>query len=184
MKFSLPLTALAAATLVLVPACSDEGSGDDTAVEETRTATLATLVGDASDLSTLSDLLSDAGLQDLFDGSVPYTLFAPTDEAFSAFDLPLEGEDLRAARVAVIREHIVPGALTLSDIAAAAESAGGSVEMRTMGSGTLTFTEGDDGLVITSADGAEARVAGTVISGENGSLFPVDAVLKASSAAE
>lgn len=184
MNFPKTMTALAAATLVLLPACSESADEEDVAVEETTHDTLATLVGDDDNLSTLSDLLGDAGLQDVFDGSVPYTLFAPTDEAFAAFDLPMEGDDLRAARVAVVREHIVPGYLTLEDIGAAIESAGGSVEMQTMGSGTLTFTQGEDGLVITSADGAEARVNGTVTSGENGTLFPIDTVLKSSAAAE
>ncbi len=184
MKFPNTLTALAAATFVLLPACSEGETGSEVPVEESSTATLATLVGDADGLSTLSDLLSDAGLQAMFDGSVPYTLFAPTDEAFAQFDLPLQGDDLRAARVAVIREHIVPGYLTLEDITAAAEAAGGSVEMSTMGSGTLTFTLEDDGILIASADGARARVDGTVMTGANGSLFPVDAVLKSAPAPE
>lgn len=184
MKFPNTLTVVAAATLVLLPACSDGETGEDVPVVENSSATLATLVGDASELSTMSDLLSDAGLQGLFDGSVPYTLFAPTDDAFAQFDLPLEGDELRAARVAVIREHIVPGYLTLEDITAAAEAAGGAVEMPTMGSGALTFTLDGGDVVISSADGVEAHVDGTVMTGTNGSLFPVDAVLKSADASD
>ncbi|WP_338241092.1 fasciclin domain-containing protein [Aurantiacibacter hainanensis] len=172
------LAAAAAASLFALTACgSDAGEGGE-ADGGVGTSTLAALIEDADDLSVVSEIVSNAGLSGVFDGNAPYTVFAPTDEAFSALDVPLEGEETRAARVAILREHIVPGYLSREDIVAAIESAGGSVEMKTMGSNTLTFTRDADNLVVTSSDGSEASVEGEVMSGVNGSVIPIDGVLK------
>lgn len=170
------LTALA--STLLLAGCGADDSDTVPSESVTSSATVAALLGDANDLSQVSDALGDVGLQSVFDGNAPYSIFAPTDAAFGALDLPLDGDDMRAARVAVIREHIVPGYLTRDDIEEAIASNGGSVELQTMGSNTLTFTDEADGLVITSSDGARAHLAGTVQSGVNGTIFPVDAVLK------
>ena len=170
---------LAAAGLTVLSACSEPtGDAAEIAAEDTTDETLAALIGGADDLSMTSEALSDAGLQSIFDGNTPYTLFAPTDAAFQGLDLPLEGEEARAARVAILREHIVPGYLTMDDIRSALEQAGGSVEMQTMGSGTLTFSGEDESVTVTASDGSEAMLAGDPMSGANGSVFPIDAVLK------
>lgn len=173
------LTTLAASTLLALGACNSEtGEVDSAAESEVRIETLAALIADDDDLSTVSDMLGDSGLYGVFDANAPYTFLAPTDAAFAAFDAELEGEEASAARVAIIREHIVPGYLTRDDIVAAIGRSDGSVEMQTMGSSTLSFSGDGDELVITSSDGAQARVAGTVSSGANGSVIPIDSVLK------
>lgn len=179
MKNRTTLSALAACSLLALAACGGDAPADDAnASGEIGSETLAALIDHSADLSTTAEILGDSGLQSVFDGNAPYTVFAPTDEAFAAQDIPLEGEETQAARVAILREHIVPGFLTRADIVGAVESSGGSVEMQTMGSNTLTFTQDGDTLVIASSDGSQAQVSGAGMSGANGSVFPVDGVLK------
>ena len=132
----------------------------------------------SADHTTLVAAVKAAGLVDTLAGEGPFTVFAPTNDAFAELDMPLQGEEAQAARVAILREHIVPGFLTREDIAGAIDGAGGSGEMQTMGSNTLTFTKDGDTLVVASSDGTQARVSGTAISGANGTVFPVDGVLK------
>lgn len=171
------ISALATCSLLALGACGSETT-EGVAPGEVSAQTLATVIEGDADLSIVAGILEDSGLQAVFDGNAPYTVFAPTDEAFAELDLPLDDPDTAAARVAILREHIVPGFLTMEDITAAIDSAGGSVEMQTMGSNTLTFSGNVDELIIASSDGRQARVVDAGLSGANGTVFPIDALLK------
>jgi uncharacterized surface protein with fasciclin (FAS1) repeats len=176
------LSALAAATaLLLTPGCTQE-SDENTVAGEPSNETLATLMARDDDLSFVSSTLSDAGLAEVFDGTAAYTIFAPTDAAFDALGeagQDLRSPDQRAAVVAILRDHIVPGYLTRDDIARAIElSDDGRVQMGTMGARTLTFTEDGGDLVITSEDGAQARAEGESLRASNGVAIPLDGVLR------
>ncbi|WAT19080.1 fasciclin domain-containing protein [Aurantiacibacter sp. MUD11] len=177
MTFDNRLAAMAALALLLT-GCGTGGNEEQSSEGEVSSATVASLLGEAENLSQVSDVLGDVGLQSVFDGNAPYTIFAPTDEVFAALDLQLDGDEMRAARVAMIREHIVPGFLTLQDIETAIDGAEGSVELQTMGTNTLTIRREVDGLLVTSSDGAEAHLVGPAESGVNGTIFPIDALLK------
>lgn len=175
------IAALAAGTLLL-QACSGDGaeSGEETA--EVQEATLAASVADADGLSTVSGALGDAGLAQVFDGAAAYTLLAPNDSAFQALGeagTALATPEQRPAMVAILRDHIVPGYLTPDDIANAIEQDGdGTVTMRTMGAKTVTFTEADNAIVVTSEDGATARLTGDAVRARNGVAIPLYAVLR------
>ena len=85
---------------------------------------------------------------------------------------------MRAQGVALVRAHIVPGALTRADILAAiARNGGKSVEMLTMADAMLTFSKDGDVVVVTAADGATARLTGAETVVSNGVVQPVDGVL-------
>ncbi len=69
-------------------------------------------------LSTLTKLLQDAGLTDTLQGAGPYTVFAPTDEAFKAVPaatLAALAND-KARLKAVLTYHVVPGSLTSTEL--------------------------------------------------------------------
>jgi len=175
--FSWALAPLAVAALA--------GCGDDTAKVEGTTAaepssrTLAATV-QGGDFDTLGGTLTNAGLTDVLEGKGPYTLFAPADAAFTAAAgaADFTDEAMRAQGAALLRAHIVPGALTRADIIKALDGAGaGGVEMRTMADTLLTFSRDGDTLVVTSADGARARLSGEETVASNGVLHPVDGLL-------
>lgn len=174
------LAGLAAAMLTL-QGCSGESTADGGEVAEVSNETLASVVSEAGDLSVVSGVLGDAGLAQVFDGAAAYTLLAPQDAAFEA--LGEAGEELRApeqraALVAILRDHIVPGYLTPEDIGNAIEQADdGSVEMRTMGDHTLTFTASGDTITATAEDGSSAKFVGAPLRASNGVAIPLDAVL-------
>lgn len=181
---------IAAATAMMLglAACSTEEKGEETAAqsEDASGKTLATLIAADGDLSTVEGALSDAGLSQVFDGAAAYTFLAPTDAAFDKLaeaGAELRSPEQRAAMVAVLRDHIVPGYLTPSDIQNAIKlSDDKSVEMKTMGDHTLTFTGDGDAITVTSQDGATARFAGEALRASNGVAIPIDGLLKATSA--
>lgn len=102
--------ALTAATMIAGPALADNHGKDivDTAV-------------DAGSFTTLVTAVEAAGLVETLKGDGPFTVFAPTDEAFAA--LP-EGtvEDLlkpenRDQLVAILTYHVVPGKVMSTQLA-------------------------------------------------------------------
>ena len=160
------------------------GQSDDAAAPasapEPSSRTVAATVEASGDLGVLEGVVENAGLATVLEGKGPYTVFAPVDAAFQANGAAADLSDaaMRAQGVALVRAHIVPGALTRADIGAAIDKAsGGSVQMRTMADGLLTFTRDGQTIVITAPDGATARLTASESLASNGVVQPVDAIL-------
>jgi uncharacterized surface protein with fasciclin (FAS1) repeats len=81
-------------------------------------STLRVAITHTAALRTLTELLSVAGLDGLLDEPGPFTVFAPTDEAFAALD-PAELAALRADPTrlhSALSAHIIPGVLVAADL--------------------------------------------------------------------
>jgi len=141
--------------------------------------TLASLLANDSDLSTVSEAMNDTGLAQVFDGTASYTILAPTDEAFAAdAGESLDGPENRALLADVLRDHVLPGSLNTQDIAKAIESSGGPVEMTTMGDMTVTFSKDGDRITAKTDDGTTAVLGTKAVLASNGSAIPIDAILR------
>ncbi|GAA0870789.1 hypothetical protein GCM10009116_26260 [Brevundimonas basaltis] len=168
-----PLMALSLA------ACSGEADKSaDGAPPAPTNQTLAEVIADKGEMDTLEGVIRNAGLSDVLAGKGPYTVFAPADAALGAAGSDLSDEAMKAQGAALLRAHIVPGALTRADILAALERGGtGGVQMRTMADGLLTFSRDGDAVTVTAADGATARLTGDETVAANGVVQPVDGLL-------
>jgi uncharacterized surface protein with fasciclin (FAS1) repeats len=129
-------------------------------------ATLAETAARTPQLSTLSKLISDAGLNETLMGPGPYTVFAPSDEAFKALpaktlaDLAADKNRLKA----VLSYHVVPGKLMAADVKTGPLK---SVHGANLGLGRAgTFVTVEDALV------TQADVAAT-----NGVVHIIDKVM-------
>ena len=180
--------ALTPLAVLLLAACS--GDNDKTVDEAAATAepssrSLAATLEAESGFGTLDRAATNAGLGDVLDGVGPYTLFAPADAAFSAGGAPADitEESRRAESAALLRAHLVPGALTRRDIAAALDrDADGNVQMRTMANTLLTFSRDGETILVASESGARGRLTGEERVASNGVMQPVDALLVGSGA--
>ena len=173
--------ALAPLCVLALAGCGDgAGKADGTGAAAPSNRTLAaTLKGDRA-FGTLERVLDNAALGDVLEGTGPYTVFAPADAAFTAAAGDLGDEAMKAQAAAMLRAHIVPGALTRADILAAiAGKESGSVEMRTMANSLLTFTREGETLIVAGDNGARARMTGDETLASNGVVQPVDAHLVA-----
>lgn len=186
--FGAPLLALALA------GCGHKGTvneqaatvGADNAAEVAPSGkTIGAMLG-GGDLGTVGDVAKTAGLSDVLDGVGPYTLFAPTDDAFKALGNDqvdaLKKDDMKAQDAALLQAHIVPGFVTTADIASAVDANKGSAAMTTMSGGTLTFTKSGDTIAVTADDGSRATLTGDERLGSNGAIHPVSALLVKSAA--
>lgn len=81
-------------------------------------ATISDTAARTPQLSTLTKLLADAGLADTLRGAGPFTVFAPTDEAFKAVPAATM-EQLakdRALLTAVLSYHVIPGKVSAAEV--------------------------------------------------------------------
>jgi uncharacterized surface protein with fasciclin (FAS1) repeats len=117
-------------------------------------------------LSTLNKLLNDAGMADQLRGPGPYTVFAPTDEAFKAVPpATLEAIAKDKTRLkAVLAYHVVPGALTSADVK--------NGPVKTVQGGDVTLYKSGTFLTV-----EEALVTTPDVRATNGVIQVVDKVL-------
>ncbi len=185
------MVAGAVAALVLgTAACSDDGDAEETTgTEETTSATQEPTedAGDAAEadivdtavaagsFTTLATALEAAGLVDTLKGDGPYTVFAPTDDAFAA--LP-EGtlDDLLAepegALTDILTYHVIEGEVMAADVVT---MDGQSVA--TVQGAELTIRVDGDQVMLEDATGATVNVTQTDIGASNGVIHVIDGVL-------
>ncbi|PKB19540.1 putative surface protein with fasciclin (FAS1) repeats [Novosphingobium kunmingense] len=180
-----PTLLMAAASALAVTACSDKtptAAGTEAAAEAASGDTVAALIDGSADHKTLAGALKSTGIDGVFGGKGDYTVLAPSDAAFTALGdkaATLTAPEQKAVLAAILRDHVIPGTLTPADIGKAIDaSSGKSVTMRTVGSGSVTFTRDGDAIAVASSDGAKAKVLGAGSVGSNGAVLPVDTLLK------
>lgn len=171
----------AALTLSACSSSSDEASNAETsaAVEESAIEEADDMVGEASvgtivdvasanpDFSTLVAAIGAAGLGETLSGTGPFTVFAPTNEAFAALppgvlDALLLPEN-KDALAKILTYHVVSGQVMAADIA----------------DGDVVTVEGQN-VTLSTADGVTVNGAAVVtadIVTDNGVIHVVDAVL-------
>jgi len=122
------------------------------------------LVG-AGNFKTLAAALTAAGLIDTLKGKGPFTVFAPTDEAFAKIpkaDLDALLKD-KAKLTAVLTYHVVPGKVMAKDVKA----------------GKVKTVQGSE-LTISTTGGVKvdnATVVKTDIGADNGVIHVIDSVI-------
>lgn len=106
MKHTLALFALSAAALL-------QGCATTSAP-----ATVTDTAARTPQLSTLNKLIADAGLADTLRGPGPYTVFAPSDEAFKAVPAKTMAElaGNKELLKSVLTYHVVPGKVSAADV--------------------------------------------------------------------
>lgn len=104
-------------TLRIVAACAALALAAGCATTPAPT-TIADTAARTPQLTTLNRLIQDAGLADTLRAAGPYTVFAPSDEAFKALpaktlaELAADKAQLRA----VLSYHVVAGKLAAADV--------------------------------------------------------------------
>ncbi len=119
----------------------------------------------AGSFKTLATALGAAGLVETLKGKGPFTVFAPTDEAFAKIpkaDLDALLKD-KAKLTAVLTYHVVPGKVMAADVKA----------------GKVKTVQGSE-LTVTTMGGVQvdgAKVVKTDISADNGVIHVIDTVV-------
>jgi transforming growth factor-beta-induced protein len=156
---------------LVIAAC---GTASDEAASPSPSPTMAAkdivdTAVEAGSFTTLVSAVQAAGLEETLRGEGPYTVFAPTDDAFAA--VPQETMDAlladpKGALTDVLTYHVVPGKVMSTDL-----SDGMTVE--TVNGQTLTIKVAADGTVMVN----DATVTTADIETSNGVIHVIDTVL-------
>ncbi len=159
------------AALALSPATSfgyGSGKSDYSAKMEKKVGDIVDVAVGAGSFTTLVAAVQAAGLVDVLKGPGPFTVFAPTDEAFAKL-APGTVESLllpenKATLIAILTYHVVAGKVT-SDMVAPGE-------VPTVQGSTLTVSV-SDGIVMVD----QAKVVTVDIMASNGVIHVIDSVI-------
>ena len=137
----------------------------------------------SKDHTTLVTAVKAAGLVDTLAGSGPFTVFAPTNAAFSKLPAgtveTLVQPQSKSMLTSVLTYHVVPGRYTSRDLMAAVKQGGGQAMLKTAQGGTLTVLPGRSGksLFVSDAKGNTSRVTIADVMQSNGVIHVVDTVV-------
>jgi uncharacterized surface protein with fasciclin (FAS1) repeats len=135
----------------------------------------------SKDHTTLVAAVKAAGLVETLQGTGPFTVFAPTNAAFSKLppgtvDSLLKPE-AKEKLVAVLTYHVLPGRYSIKDLWDASNKAKGKVKMKTVEGEELTFEFKGQALTIWDSKGNASRVTVQNVFQSNGVIHVVDTVL-------
>jgi uncharacterized surface protein with fasciclin (FAS1) repeats len=136
----------------------------------------------SKDHTTLVAAVKAAGLVQTLEGAGPFTVFAPTNEAFAALpagtvDTLLKPEN-KAKLTQVLTYHVVAGRYDKMAIDNALKTApGGKLALKTVEGETLTLADADGAIWVTDTKGNTARVSIPDVYQSNGVIMVVDKVL-------
>ena len=136
----------------------------------------------APNLSTLVAAVKAADLVATLQGAGPFTVFAPTDDAFAklpagAVDGLLKPE-MKADLAAVLTYHVVAGNVDAAALMQQIEAGVGNATLTTVQGATLTATlDGAGGIILTDAKGGTAKVTTADVRQSNGVVHVIDSVL-------
>ena len=160
--------AIAVVAALTLSACGgDSEETMDVATEETTAGTIVDVASGAGNFSTLVAAVTAADLVETLSGEGPFTVFAPTDEAFAALPagvldgllLP-ENKDLL---IQILTYHVVSGKVMAADVTDGdvATVEGSTIKLGTMG-----------GVTVNGANVVTADVAAS-----NGVIHAIDTVI-------
>ena len=135
----------------------------------------------SKDHTTLVAAVAAAGLVDTLKGAGPFTVFAPTNEAFAALPagtvetlLKPENKD---KLVKILTCHVIGAKAMAADVMAMAKADGGMHKVKTVGGCELTLKIDGDKVLVMDEAGGTATVTIADVAQSNGVIHVIDKVL-------
>ena len=136
----------------------------------------------SKDHTTLVAAVKAAGLVDTLMGAGPFTVLAPTNEAFAALpkgtvETLLKPEN-KGQLTTVLTYHVIAGKFSAQDIADKVDAGGGKAMIKTVQGEELTFERRGKGhLTVTDSKGDVARITIADVFQSNGVIHVINKVL-------
>lgn len=135
----------------------------------------------SKDHTTLVAAVKAAGLVETLKGKGPFTVFAPTNEAFDK--LPkgtvetLVKPENKATLTKILTYHVVAGKLSAADIVAKIKAGNGSAEMTTVEGGKLVAKLDGDKVYLVDEKGGKSWVTIADVFQSNGVIHVINTVV-------
>jgi len=169
-KRILSVAALLAAVTITPSLFAGECSANKTASAANCSAEkdIVAVAAGADNFKTLVAAVKAAGLVETLQGTGPFTVFAPTDEAFAKLPAGTVENLLKPENkdklIAILKYHVIPGKVLAADVK--------TMEVKTV--------EGQNVKLVVSAEGVtvdKAKVVKTDVMAENGVIHVIDTVI-------
>ena len=135
----------------------------------------------SKDHTTLVAAVKAAGLVDTLSGPGPFTVFAPTNEAFNKLpagtvDTLVKPEN-KATLTKILTYHVVPGKMSATDLGAKIKQGGGKTMLKTVQGEDIIAEMSGGKVVLVDAKGGKSTVTIADVNQSNGVIHVVDTVL-------
>ena len=135
----------------------------------------------SKDHTTLVAAVTAAGLVDTLKGPGPFTVFAPTNQAFNKLPTgtveELTKPENKDKLTKILTYHVVSGRLTANDLMNRIKAGKGKAQLDTVEGGKLTVSMMGGSIMLTDAKGGMSHVSIKDVIQSNGVIHVVDAVL-------
>jgi uncharacterized surface protein with fasciclin (FAS1) repeats len=133
------------------------------------------------DHTTLVAAVKAAGLVETLEGPGPFTVFAPTNEAFAKLptgtvDTLLKPEN-KDQLTKILTYHVVAGRISAQDLKKQIKDGGGQATLKTVSGGTLTAMMNGKNIVLKDEKGGTAMITIPNVFQSNGVIHVIDTVL-------
>ena len=144
--------------------------------------TIVQNAGAAPNLTTLVTAVKAAGLVDTLSGTGPFTVFAPTNDAFAKLPAgtvdTLTQPENKAQLTKILTYHVVPGRLSAKDIEKMIKKGNGTATLTTVQGETLKAMMPSKGMItLTDEKGGTSNITTADVFQSNGVVHVIDTVL-------
>jgi uncharacterized surface protein with fasciclin (FAS1) repeats len=190
MKLVKTLAAVAIFGLIVASCGKKENTEmtDETAVDSLATTEVAAaelnIVEVASgneNFSTLVAAVTAAGLAETLSGDGPFTVFAPTNDAFAKLpagtvETLLKPENVEQLK-SILTYHVVSGKFDAATVVDAIKTNDNKYTVTTVQGAKIDLSLDGENVILTDATGAKATVVIADVSASNGVIHAIDAVV-------
>ncbi|MEJ7768888.1 MAG: fasciclin domain-containing protein [Chitinophagaceae bacterium] len=135
----------------------------------------------SSDHSTLVAAVKAADLVGTLKSKGPFTVFAPTNDAFAKLPAgTVEGllkPENKSKLSGLLTYHVVAGNLDAKNVMSAIKKGNGKAVLKTVAGAELTASVENGSVVLTDGSGSKSTVTATDLKAGNGVIHVIDAVL-------
>jgi uncharacterized surface protein with fasciclin (FAS1) repeats len=135
----------------------------------------------SKDHTTLVAAVKAAGLVETLESAGPFTVFAPTNEAFDKLPAGtvdnLVKPENKATLTKILTYHVVAGRLSAADLWAKVKAGDGKAELTSVQGGKLIVMAKDKKLYLVDEKGGESWITIADVNQSNGVIHVVNAVL-------
>lgn len=149
--------------------------------EEQTTPTIVGIAASNEAFSTLVAGVKAAGLVETLESTGPFTVFAPTNDAFEklpdgTLDALLKPENKQTLSK-ILTYHVVAGKFMASDVLEAIKNSNNAFTVKTVQGSELILSVEDGNVMLTDTDGNKSKVTATDVKASNGVIHVIDSVV-------
>ena len=148
---------------------------------KTASNTIVDVAVSNKDFSTLVAALKAADLVIALQGAGPFTVFAPTNDAFAKIDAETLGSLLEKKNQKVLANiltyHVISGKLAAADVVAALEKGKGSVVLTALNGEAITVMQKDGKIWLKDSNDNYSEITATDVMADNGVMHVINTVV-------